>query len=84
MSLQSDVSSGSLRTKSPGVGQLDTAAAVSSVVTTELFENVNYTEEDYSEDVLPETAAEMGQGAYVNSGNIRQMIILVKYLSIHT
>ena len=84
MSLQSDVSSDSLRTKGPGVGQLDTAAAVSSVVTTELFENVNYTEEDYSEDVLPETAAEMGQGAYVNSGNIKHMIILLKYLSTHT
>ena len=66
MSLQSDINSDNLtRTKSPGVGQLDTAAAVSNVVTTELFENVNYPEEDYSEDVLPETAAEMGQGMYV-------------------
>ena len=62
MSLESDINSNILRTKSPGVGQLDTAAAVSSVVTTELFENVHYTEEDYSEDILPETAAEMGQG----------------------
>ena len=50
------------RAKSPGVGQSDTATAISNVVTTELFENVNYTEEDYSEDILPETAAEMGQG----------------------
>lgn len=78
MSLQSDINSDSLRrTKSPGVGQLDTAAAVSSGVTTELFENVNYTEEDYSEDVLPETAAEMGQGAYVKQCNTRHMVVLL-------
>ena len=53
------------RSKSPGMGgQSDTASAVSGVVSSELFENVNYTEEDYSEDLLPEAAAEMGQGTY--------------------
>ena len=61
MSLQSDVNSRG--TKSPGMGQLDSiTTTASSIVTTELFENVINTEEDYSEDILPETAAEMGQG----------------------
>lgn len=45
------------------MGQLDSiTTTASSIVTTELFENVINTEEDYSEDILPETAAEMGQG----------------------
>jgi len=44
------------------VAQSDITAAVSGVVTTELLENVINTEEDYSEDLLPEAAAEMGQG----------------------
>ena len=35
-------------------------SAVSGVVSSELLEN--YTEEDYSEDLLPEAVAEMGQG----------------------
>lgn len=65
MSFQSDTSSDVVRRmKSPVVGQADIAAAVSGVVTTELFESVLNTEEDYSEDVLPEAAAEMGQGTY--------------------
>lgn len=63
MSLQSSMNSDILsRTKSPGFGQADVAETVSHVVTTELFENVTNIEEDYSEDVLPEAAAEMGQG----------------------
>ena len=45
------------------MGQLDSiTTTASSIVTTELFENVINTEEDYSEDILPEAAAEMGQG----------------------
>lgn len=55
------------RTQSPGVGQSDIATAVSGAVTTELFENVINTEEDYSEDLLPEAAAEMGQGTLYHS-----------------
>ena len=63
MSLQSDINSDVVRrTKSPGMGQSDITIAASSCVTTELFENVINTEEDYSEDILPEAAAEMGQG----------------------
>lgn len=63
MSLQGGVGSDILRrTKSPGVAQSDITAAVSGIVTTELLENVINTEEDYSEDLLPEAAAEMGQG----------------------
>lgn len=60
--LQSDICNEILRTQTPRV-DVAAAAAVSGVVTSELFESViNNPEEDYSEDLLPETAAEMGQG----------------------
>ena len=63
VSLQSDINSDVVRrTKSPGMGQSDITTTASSGVTTELFENIINTEEDYSEDILPEAAAEMGQG----------------------
>ena len=66
MSLQSDINSDVVRrTKSPGMDQSDIAIAASSGMTTELFENVINTEEDYSEDILPEAAAEMGQGTNI-------------------
>ena len=60
--MQSDIDSDILRrSKSPGMGgQSDIVSAVSGAVSSELLEN--YTEEDYSEDLLPEAAAEMGQG----------------------
>ena len=68
MSLQSDIDSDILRrSKSPGLHQSDITATVSDVVTTELVENVINTEGDYSEDLLPEAAAEMGQGTLYNS-----------------
>ena len=61
VSLQSDINSRG--TKSPGMGQLDNiTTGARSIVTTELFESAINTEEDYSEDILPEAAAEMGQG----------------------
>ena len=63
VSLQSDINSDVVRrAKSPGMSQLDITIAASSVVTTELFENVINTEEDYSEDILPEAVAKMGHG----------------------
>lgn len=66
VSLQSDINSDVVRrTKSPGMDQSDIAIAASSGMTTELFENVINTEEDYSEDILPEAAAEMGQEATI-------------------
>lgn len=67
VSLQSDINNDVVRrTKSPGLGHSDITATVSGVVTSELVENVINTEENYSEDLLPEAATEMGQGTYIH------------------
>jgi len=66
MSVQTDIDSDIMgRTRTPGVGQSDIAgAAATSIVTSGLLESVASIEEDYSEDIIPEAAAEMGQGKY--------------------
>lgn len=66
MSVQTEIDSDIVgRTRTPGVGQSDIAgAAASSIVTSGLLESVDSIEEDYSEDLIPEAAAEMGQGKY--------------------
>ena len=67
MSIQTDIDSDIMgRTRTPGVGQSDIAgAAATSIVTSGLLESVASIEEDYSEDLIPEAAAEMGQGELI-------------------
>ena len=67
MSVQTDIDSDIMgRTRTPGVGQSDIAgAAATSIVTSGLLESVDSIEEDYSDDLIPEAAAEMGQGKYI-------------------